>query len=221
MPTSCAGPTTTTSPTIVGGELLPMLDLSLTSPRTPTMRSTTPFSPNPGTGRPVSGSSAARKNPGVTVNSRSLPAPSRPVRGAAARRLARRAREALLAVVRPPDPQHLAALRIDRDDIARGAGLRVQHAVDHQRRGLVARFGARAVVAGVEAPRDLELRRVARVDLVERRIALRREIAAVEPPTRRLGRRCCGAFGGRGRRWRGCGASAAELTLGRRRAGAE
>ena len=53
-----------------------MLDLSLTSPRTPTMRSTMPFSPKPGTGRPVSGSSAARKNPGVTVNNRSLPAPS-------------------------------------------------------------------------------------------------------------------------------------------------
>ena len=189
------------------GELLPMLDLSLTSPRTPTMRSTMPFSPKPGTGRPVSGSSAARWNPGVTVNKRSLPAPSRPVRGAAAGGLARRAREALLAVVRPPDPQQLAALRVDRDDVARDAGLRVEHAVDHQRRRLVARFGPRAVVAGVEPPRDLELARVARVDLVERRIALRGEVAAVEPPLdvlrrRHRRRRAAAAGGGGGRRRR-------------------
>ena len=112
-----------------------------------------------------------------------------PVGGAAPRGLARRAREALLAVVRPPDPQELAALRVDGDDVASDAGLRVEHAVDHQRRRLVASFGPRAVVARVEPPGDLELAGVARIDLVERRIALRGEVTAVEPPLDVVARR--------------------------------
>ncbi len=130
-----------------------------------------------------------------------------PVRGAAARGFARRARVALLAVVRPPVPQQLAALRVDRNDVARGAGLRVEDTVDHQRRRLVARFGARAVVAGVEPPRDFELARITRIDLIERRIPLRGEIAAVEPPfdvaRRGIGRRRANGRRRSGRRLRG------------------
>ena len=179
-----------------------------------------PFSPKPGTGRPVSGSSAARWKPGVTVSKRSLPAPSvqyagpRPdvLRGARAKRCS--------PSFGPPDPEQLAALRVERDDVARDADLRVQHAVDHERRRLVARFGARAVVARVEAPRDLELARVARVDLrrAANSVATRgcRRRTAIRRSARRHAAARCGSGGG-------CGGGRLGLrtALGGRRASAQ
>jgi hypothetical protein len=116
------------------------------------------------------------------VNSRSLPAPSVQYAGPRPDVLRGARAKALRVVVGAPDPKELAALRVDRDDVARDAGLRVQHAIDHQRRSLVARFGPRSVVAGGESPRDLELAALLAIDLIERRIALRREITAVETP---------------------------------------
>ncbi len=61
-PTSCADPTTITSPTTVGGELWPIEPTKETPSRCrwPSKRSTTPPLPKPSTGRPVSASSAAR-----------------------------------------------------------------------------------------------------------------------------------------------------------------
>src|SRR5690606_11732495 len=105
----------------------------------------------------------------------------RPVRDTPAGHLARRPRESL-ALVRPPDPKRLAGRRVDRRDIARDAGRGIKHAVDHQRRRLVLDFGRRPEIAGVPAPRDLEIAYVPRVDLPERRVALRGKIAAVNRP---------------------------------------
>ena len=139
-----------------------------------------PASPNSRTGRPVSASSAheieARRH-GSTRRSSSLS----PIRDAAPRRAARRRAEAL-AVARPPDPQRLAAAGVDRDDVARRARRRVQHAVDHQRRRLALQLRRRAEVAAVPTPRDLQVFDVLRVDLIERRVVLRREAAAVDGP---------------------------------------
>ena len=104
-----------------------------------------------------------------------------PIGDAAPRRAARRRAKAL-AVAGAPDPQRLAAAGVDRNDIARRARRRVQHAVDHQRRRLALHLRRRAEVAAVPTPRDLQILDVLRVDLIERRVVLRREAAAVDGP---------------------------------------
>ncbi len=65
-------------------------------------------------------------------------------------------------------PDQLAGLRIDRDDRPARAGGRIQHAPDHQRRPFELVLRERAERVGLEAPCDLELAEVRRVDLVER-----------------------------------------------------
>ena len=111
-----------------------------------------------------------------------------PVREAAARELARRDLAAL-AFVEPMHPEQLAVAGVERDDGAARARRRVDDAVDHQRRRLKVVFAVRAEIVGLEAPRDLEPAEVARVDLVERRVARVAEVAAVRAATRRSARR--------------------------------
>ena len=68
------------------------------------------------------------------------------------------------------------------------AGSREQPPVHHQRRALELELGARPQVLGLEAERQLQLAEVARVDLIERRIARGREITAIGRPLADLGR---------------------------------
>ena len=69
------GPTTTTSRATTGGDELPMIAEAVSTPSVD-LRSIMPLSPKPATGRPVWASSATSRNPGVTTNTRSSPAPS-------------------------------------------------------------------------------------------------------------------------------------------------
>ena len=115
-----------------------------------------------------------------------------PVREPAARELPRRDLAAL-AFVEPMDPEQLAVAGVERDDGAARARRRVDDAVDHQRRRLKIELAIRPEAIGLEAPRDLEAIEVARVDLVERRVARVAEIAAVGRPlaARRAALRQC------------------------------
>ena len=92
-----------------------------------------------------------------------------PVRHAAARELPRRDRRAL-AFAQAVRPDHLAGLAVERDDRSARAAGRIEHALDRERRPFELVFGPRTEVVGLEAPRDLELVEVRRVDLIERRI---------------------------------------------------
>ena len=69
-----------------------------------------------------------------------------------------------------------------RHDSAPHAGLRVHDAVDHQRRHLHVVVGARAVVVGLEPPRDAQVLGVVFVDLVERGVFRAARLAGVRPP---------------------------------------
>jgi len=53
----------------------------------------------------------------------------------------------------------------------------IDHAIDHQRCGFELKLRARAKVVGLEAPGDLELVEVVRVDLIERSVTPVAEIA--------------------------------------------
>ena len=120
--------------------------------------------------------------PGRDVdNARALAAAARPVRQAASRQLARR-RLAALALVLAVHPEHLAGRCVERDGGAPCAGGGVDDAVHHQRRPLVVELGPRAERVGLEAPRDLELVEVLRGDLIERRVARARKVAAIGGP---------------------------------------
>ena len=87
-----------------------------------------------------------------------------------------------LPLVEPVDPQQLAGGRVERHHVAAAAGGGVEHAVDHQRRGLVVEVGERPEVGGAEAPLHLEVVEVVAVDLVERRVPGAAQVAAVGPP---------------------------------------
>ncbi len=71
---------------------------------------------------------------------------------------------------------------VDGDRVAMLAGGGVEHAVDHQRRGLQIEVGTLAEVLGLEAPGDFERVEVGGVDLIERRVAGDPEIAAPRAP---------------------------------------
>ena len=69
-----------------------------------------------------------------------------------------------------------------RHDSAPHAGLRVHDAVDHERRHLHVVVGPRAVVVGLEPPRDAQVLRVVFVDLVERGVFRAARLAGIRPP---------------------------------------
>jgi hypothetical protein len=79
-------------------------------------------------------------------------------------------------------PQHLARRGIERDDGAARAGGRIDHPVDHQRRGLEVELGLRPHGVGLEAPGDLQLVEVVTVDLFEGPVAATGVIAPVGRP---------------------------------------
>ncbi len=87
-----------------------------------------------------------------------------------------------LAFVEAVDPQQLAGGRVERHHVAAAAGGGVEHAVDHQGRGLVVEVGERPEVGGAEAPLDLEVVEVVGGDLVERGVPGAAQVAAVGPP---------------------------------------
>ena len=86
------------------------------------------------------------------------------------------------ALVVAPHPARLARLGIDRDHVALGSRRDVQHAIDHQRRGLVVGLRTRPGVLRRPAPRDREVLDGVLVDLVEGRVSRAAGIAVVEPP---------------------------------------
>jgi hypothetical protein len=67
-------------------------------------------------------------------------------------------------------PDQLAGAAVERDHRAARAGGGVEHAADGERRPFQLELRARAEIIGLEAPRDLELVEVRRVDLIERRV---------------------------------------------------
>ena len=79
-------------------------------------------------------------------------------------------------------PQVLARRGVERDDGAAAAGGGVEHAVDDERGRLQVEVGARPEVVGPEAPRDLQVAEVAGVDLIERCVARRAEVARPGAP---------------------------------------
>ena len=105
----------------------------------------------------------------------------RPVGEPSARALPR-SRRAALPLVHAPHPQQLSARRIERDDGAAGACLRVHHVVDDDRHRLHVEIGARSEVVGLEAPRDAQVLDVVLVDLVERRVFRASRICRVGTP---------------------------------------
>ena len=105
-----------------------------------------------------------------------------PVADAATGKTPRRTQRAL-ALVEAMHPQQLAGLRVERDGVAMLADGRVEHAVDHQRRGLEVEVGPRAHAVRAEAPGNLQLAEVRRGDLIERRVARDAEIATPVPPS--------------------------------------
>ena len=104
-----------------------------------------------------------------------------PVREPASRKLTGR-RFAALPFVLAVHPDHLAGCRVECDHGAARAGRGVDDAVDHQRRALEVELGPGSERVGLEAPRDLELVEVVFVDLIERRVACVRQIAAIRGP---------------------------------------
>src|SRR5207245_590541 len=93
-----------------------------------------------------------------------------PVRQAAAGELPRRS-DGARALTLGVDPDDLAGLAVERHDGAARAARRVDHALHHQRRAFEFELGARAEIIGLEFPCNFQLVEVARVDLIERRVA--------------------------------------------------
>ena len=119
-----------------------------------------------------------------------------PVRHAAARQLARRDRGAVaLAVAVRPD--QFTGASVERDDGSACARGRIEHASDRERSAFELELGARAEVVGLEAPRDLELVEVGRVDLIERRILRAPHVRRVVRPVAVSGARHRAALGRR------------------------
>ena len=104
-----------------------------------------------------------------------------PVADAAARQSARRPLRAR-AFLETMHPQQLAGGGVERHRIAMLAGGGIEHAVDHQRRGLQVEVRTRAEVVGAESPGDLQRLEIRGGDLVERRVAGGAQIAGPRPP---------------------------------------
>ena len=104
-----------------------------------------------------------------------------PVREPAAGQLARR-RSTAFALVEPMHPEQFACLGIERDYGTSRAGRRVEHAIHHQGRGLEVTLGPRTEVIGVESPGQVQIAEIFCRDLVERRVALVGEVAAIRRP---------------------------------------
>ena len=140
-----------------------------------------PFWPNPRTG--IAGLRVERDELIAERHRENalVAAPVGPVRHAPPRQQAWRGSRAL-AFVDPVHPQQFAGRRIDRHGVASRSDRGVQHAVDHQWRGLEIEIGTDAEDIGLEAPGDLQLAEVPGVDLIERRIPGARQIAAVGAP---------------------------------------
>ena len=92
-----------------------------------------------------------------------------------------------LAFVESVHPEQLARPRVRRDRGAAQSGRGVDHAAHHQRRRLEVVLGLRTEVGGPEPPRHLQVVEVLGRDLVERRVARVRDVAAVAPPLSVLG----------------------------------
>src|SRR5690606_41435486 len=80
------------------------------------------------------------------------------------------------------DPKLLAGRAVGRRYRASRARRRIKHAVHHHGRALEAVLGRRPEIQRAETPRQLERAEVARVDLLERRIARVSEVSAVAWP---------------------------------------
>ena len=91
------------------------------------------------------------------------------------------------ALVEAVHPQVLAGGCVGRDHRAAGAGGGVDDPADHQRRRLEVVLGLGAEVVGLQPPHQLELLEVAAIDLIERRVARVRLVAAVVAPLSALG----------------------------------
>ena len=89
---------------------------------------------------------------------------------------------ASLPLVVPPQPQRLAGRRVDRHDVAGGAGRDVEDTVDRERRRLIVVDGLRPEVVGLPAPGDLQVADVVRGDLIERGVPRAAGVAAVVAP---------------------------------------
>jgi hypothetical protein len=92
-------------------------------------------------------------------------------------------------VPHPPHPQRLARGRVDRHHGASLTGDGVELVAHLERRGPVDEIGLGAVVGRFPAPCDLELPDVARVDLIQRRIAAAALVPAPVAPLAVLGAR--------------------------------
>ena len=104
-----------------------------------------------------------------------------PVREAASGQLSGRggaARAFILAV----HPEQLARCSVERHHRASRSGGRVEHALHHQRRRLELKLGARTQTVGLEAPGQLQVAEVRRVDLVERSVPRVAQIASISRP---------------------------------------
>ncbi len=112
--------------------------------------------------------------------------PIGPIGEAAARELARGA-AATLAFVLAVHPELFAGSGVQRHHRAARAGRGVEDAVRHQRRPFQVVFRARTEVSGIEMPRELQLIEIRSVDLIERRVASVRGVAAVAAPFSVLG----------------------------------
>jgi hypothetical protein len=106
-----------------------------------------------------------------------------PIGHAMARKLARRIGRPR-AFIHAVHPQQLARFRINRHAIAARSGGGEQAALDEQRRRFKLIFLAGAQNIGLEAPRHFQIAKIARVDLVQRRIARVGLIGGIVAPFR-------------------------------------
>ena len=171
----------TTSLTMIGAACRPMSPvIGSMSWSSSSFRSTRPPLPKLGTRAPVFASSADHLVARCHVDD-PLDAAVGPVRQSASGQPARRLFSAL-SLVLAVDPQGLAGCGVEGHDRASRPGGGVEHAPDHQRRGLEIELGRRAEIVGLEAPRHFERVEVAGVDLIERRVPRAREVGAVGAP---------------------------------------
>ena len=80
------------------------------------------------------------------------------------------------------EPQLLVRRGIERDHRTAAPRRRVQHAIRHKGRALKVELRSRTQIAGLEPPGHLEFVEILPGDLVERRIAVVREVAPVGHP---------------------------------------
>ena len=99
--------------------------------------------------------------------------------------------------VEPVAPQRFPGGGVDGDDVGTESRGRVEHAADHQRRGLHVVLRPRAEVLRFPPPRDPQVLHVVAVDLIERRVLAAAEVGA---PVRPLAVGDAGLAGDEGRR---------------------